>query len=115
MSRNTQPITSSRASGGSESPKVCAAATSRARERESINRAPAASNQLTEYSTRMCARRKENNTNNKSKPLITVSTFSKRSIGWSSFFLAFHGTHRPLIELQHVDEHAKQYVDDVVN
>src|ERR1039458_9455569 len=59
MIRNTQPTTSNRANGGSESPSVCAAASSMPRERERINRAVAASNQLTEYSTRMCARRTE--------------------------------------------------------
>src|SRR6266568_1539249 len=80
MSRNTQPTSNSGASGGYEIPRKPAVASSKERERETTSSATAAISQLTEYSTRICARRSEVSTSASNSALVTVITLRKRSI-----------------------------------
>src|SRR5271156_6621492 len=100
-----------RASGGSARPSWREIQLSAKEDRESANRMTAAASQLTEYSTRMCERRTENSTKAIRRTLRTVVTLSRRSIALfpSSGFLS-----SAAFELQDIDEHSQQDVEDVI-
>src|SRR5258708_7051945 len=111
--RKMLPAIRNKVSGVSGIPArdVIYSSTGRARERISI--ATAASSQLPEYSTRMCARRTETSTKISRITLRTVVTFRRRSISVSSSVTG--GPRRPVhgaIVLQNIDEDAQQHVED---
>src|SRR5579864_4843950 len=106
MITNTQPARSIKASGELATPSCAAAASSSAGERDKTRIATDASSQLTEYSTRMCARRTEASTSTIRSKLIPVVKFKRRSIRHSS-----SKTRQP----QDVHENTQQHMNYIVN
>src|SRR5258706_14143909 len=109
ITRKMLPAVRNRVSGVSGIPKRSVTNSSAGRVRESSSMVAAASSQLTEYSTRICARRTEASTSSRSTMLKTVVTFNNASISISS-------RRQPAaVILQYVDKHAEKHVKNVVH
>src|SRR5262245_9066772 len=82
---------------------------------ESASMVTPATSQLTEYSTRTCARRSCTSTSTMSAALRNVTTFNSRvidSMGDSIRALRFPS---PEFPFQHVDKDPQQHVDNTIN
>src|SRR5574340_259821 len=85
------------------------------RDRESASRAIATTSQLTEYSTRICARRTEISTSTMSRMLAPAMTSSSLSIALPPGGVGrLRAPVQPALVLQHIYEHAQQHMDDVI-